>query len=117
MLGANLLFVAALGFVDARQASVYPAIVTDQIRPRLDTSGGRLFFDGHWGVQYYATQIGGEPFDELHPPSLRVGDLVVVAKLAWPKLTHPPTETRIKALREFEAAISERGEQHSDRAA
>jgi Dolichyl-phosphate-mannose-protein mannosyltransferase len=90
MLGANLLFVAALGFADARQASVYPAIVTDQIRPRLETSGGRLFFDGHWGLQYYATQIGGEPFDELHPPSLRVGDLVVVAKMAWPKLRHPP---------------------------
>lgn len=90
MLGANLLFVAALGFADARQSVVYPAIVTDQIRPRLETSGGRLFFDGHWGLQYYATQIGGEPIDELHPPSLRAGDLVLVAKMAWPKLRHPP---------------------------
>ncbi len=39
MLGANLLFVAALGFADARQASVYPAIVTDQIRPATGDVG------------------------------------------------------------------------------
>ena len=80
----------ALGFVDSRQASVYPAVVAEEIRPRLEKSGGRFFFDGHWGLQYYATQIGGEPIDELHPPGLRVGDLVLVAKMAWPKLRYPP---------------------------
>ena len=34
MLGANLLFVIALGFVDVRQASVYPSVVTEEIFPR-----------------------------------------------------------------------------------
>ena len=90
VLGGNLFFVFALGFADSWQANVYPAVVADEIRPRLEKSGGRFFFDGHWGLQYYATQIGGEPVDELHPPSLRVGDLVLVAKMAWPKLTRPP---------------------------
>ena len=90
VLGGSLLFVFALGFVDSRQASVYPAVVVEEIRPRLEKSGGRFFFDGHWGLQYYATEIGGELIDELHPPSLRVGDLVLVAKMAWPKLRYPP---------------------------
>jgi Dolichyl-phosphate-mannose-protein mannosyltransferase len=90
MLGANLLFVAALGFADARQAKVYPSVVAEEIRPRLEISGGRLFFDGHWGFQYYASQIGGTPIDELRPPSVRAGDLVVVAKQPWPKLKHAP---------------------------
>jgi hypothetical protein len=90
LLGVNLLFVAALGFADAQQASVYSSVVADEIRPRLEKSGGRLFFDGHWGFQYYASQIGGVPFDELRAPSLRIGDLVVVAHNPWSKLTHPP---------------------------
>ena len=90
MLGANLLFVLALSLADARHASVYSSVVAEEIRPRLEKSGGRFFFDGHWGFQYYASQIGGVPFDELRPPSLRVGDLVVVAHNPWPKLKHPP---------------------------
>jgi hypothetical protein len=90
LLGANLLFVLALGFADARQASVYPLVVAEEIYPRLKMLGGRLFFDGHWGFQYYVSQIGGEPFDELRPPIFRVGDLVVVAKQPWPKLKHAP---------------------------
>ena len=90
MLGANLLFVTALSFADARQANVYPSVVAGEIRPRLNMLGGRFFFDGHWGFQYYASHIGGTPFDELRPPSLRAGDLVVVAREAWPKLKHPP---------------------------
>ena len=90
ILAANLLFTAALGFADARQASVYPSVVAEEIRPRLEKSGGRLFFDGHWGFQYYASQIGGEPLDELRPPIFRAGDLVVVAKMPWPKLKYTP---------------------------
>jgi hypothetical protein len=90
ILSANLLFVAALGFADARQARGYRSVVGEEIGPRLQRSRGRLFFDGHWGFQYYASQIGGLPFDELRPPSLRVGDLVVVAKNPWPKLKHAP---------------------------
>jgi hypothetical protein len=90
MLGVNLLFVTALGFADARQANVYPSVVAEEIRPRLQKLRGRFFFDGHWGFQYYASQMGGEPFDELTPPMLRAGDLVVVATQPWPKLRHPP---------------------------
>lgn len=90
ILGANLLLTAALGFADARQASVYPTVVAQEIRPRLEESGGRFFFDGHWGFQYYASQIGGEPIDVLEPPTLRAGDLVVMAKMPWPKLKQAP---------------------------
>jgi len=90
IVAANLLVAAALAFADARQARVYPSVVAEEIRPRLQKSAGRLFFDGHWGFQYYASQIGGEPLDELKPPIFRAGDLVVVAKVPWPKLKHPP---------------------------
>jgi len=90
LLGANLAFVLALGCADARQASAYPSIVTEEIRPRLKVLGGRFFFDGHWGFQYYASQIGGEPIDEWRPPIFRAGDLVVVAKMPWPKLQGAP---------------------------
>lgn len=90
ILGANLLVTAAIGAADARQASVYPAVVSQAILPLLKKTSGRFFFDGHWGFQYYASQIGGTPFDELRPPLFRAGDLVVVAQMAWPKLTHPP---------------------------
>jgi hypothetical protein len=95
LLGANLLFVLALSFADAWQASVYSSVVAEEIRPRLKMLGGRLFFDGHWGFQYYASQIGGEPIDESRPPVLRAGDLVVVAKQPWPKLKHPPQATEL----------------------
>src|SRR5262245_19567330 len=90
MFVGNLLFVIALGFADARQARVYPSVVAEEIRPRLKKSGGRFFFDGHWGFQYYASQIGGTPIDELNLPALSVGDLIVVAKKAWPKLRQSP---------------------------
>ena len=90
LLGANLLLVLALSFADARQSSVYPLVVAEEIRPRLKLLGGRLFFDGHWGLQYYASRTGGEPVDESRPPIFRAGDLVVVAKQPWPKLKHPP---------------------------
>ena len=39
VLGGNLFFVFALGFADSRQAKVYPAVVADEIRPRLEKSG------------------------------------------------------------------------------
>jgi len=90
MFVGNLLFVVALGLADARQAWVYPSVVAEEIRPRLEKSGGRFFFDGHWGFQYYASQIGGTPIDELNLPALRAGDLIVVAKTAWSKLKQPP---------------------------
>ena len=54
---------------------------------------------GHWGFQYYAEQIGGEIIDKFHPPALQPGDLVVVAKTAWPERQDPPTAAAL----EFEA--------------
>ena len=56
-----------------------------------------VFFDGHWGFQYYAEQIGGEPLDGLRPPVLRAGDLIAVAKKPWPKLLQPASRSRIES--------------------
>jgi hypothetical protein len=95
VLGSNLLLTIALAVADSREADVYPTVVAKDIHPRLKESGGRLFFDGHWGFQYYAEQIGGEPLDGLRPPVLRAGDVVAVAKKPWPKLPQPAYAPRL----------------------
>jgi len=89
VVGLNLLFVIVLGLADARQASIYPVVLANAIRPHLERSGGNFYFDGHWGFQYYAERLGGKPIDEQRPPRYRAGDVVVVAKMPWPKLMHP----------------------------
>ena len=39
--------------------------------------GGTLWFMGHWGFQYYMEQLGGHPFDRLHP-QIKTGDYVAI---------------------------------------
>jgi 4-amino-4-deoxy-L-arabinose transferase-like glycosyltransferase len=38
---------------------------------------GRLWFQGHWGFQYYMEEAGAEPIDWYKTP-LKIGDLIVV---------------------------------------
>ena len=38
---------------------------------------GTIWFQGHWGFQYYAQENGWRPFDSKHP-AVRPGDLIVL---------------------------------------
>lgn len=38
---------------------------------------GRLWFEGHWGFQYYLEQLGAEPLD-LKNPQAEAGDLIAI---------------------------------------
>jgi hypothetical protein len=39
---------------------------------------GKLWFQGHWGFQYYMEQFGAKAFDSLHSEALAKGDVVIV---------------------------------------
>jgi len=40
--------------------------------------GGTVWFQGHWGFQYYLQELGARPWDVLHPGRARAGDQVLV---------------------------------------
>lgn len=46
------------------------------IRERSEGAVGRLFFEGHWGFQYYLEALGGAPLDVNAP--LYPGDLLAI---------------------------------------
>jgi hypothetical protein len=54
----------------SRQAA---ALIVEKTRGR----GGELWFEGHWGFQYYMEQAGAAPLN-LRQPQIRPGDFVAV---------------------------------------
>jgi hypothetical protein len=62
---SDYLFAAA-----ARQCAV-------QCHERYGQSGHTLWFQGHWGFQYYLAELGGQAVDKRHP-AFRDDDLLVV---------------------------------------
>lgn len=48
-----------------------------QVYSKYSTGQNRLWFQGHWGFQYYMQQSGATAVDEAHSP-LQPGDLVAV---------------------------------------
>ena len=57
---AGLVIALAVAIGDARTANVSREYVAEQLVPLHRKLGGRFFFDGHWGFQYYAQKAGGE---------------------------------------------------------
>jgi 4-amino-4-deoxy-L-arabinose transferase-like glycosyltransferase len=47
-----------------------------QISTRLQPQSRRVWFQGHWGFQYYFEPLGARPLDRVHP-SLQRGDFLV----------------------------------------
>jgi hypothetical protein len=89
LIGMNLLLVVIIAVGDSRLANGYREMIAQQVGPLLEGHEGKFYFSGHWGFQYYSEQIGGEAIDETRPPVLQAGDLMVVAKTAWPDVLQP----------------------------
>jgi hypothetical protein len=47
------------------------------VAEKYSRTPGTLWFQGHWGFQYYMQQFGGTPVDFKNSP-LKLGDLVAV---------------------------------------
>jgi hypothetical protein len=55
----------------------------EQILTTDRPAGGTLWFQGHWGFQYYMEKGGARPWD-FRLPRLLVGDVIVVPRNNWP---------------------------------
>jgi len=103
VIGFSLVLVLAIAIGDAKIAESYRWVAREHISHLRAASQEKLFFSGHLGFQYYMEQLGGRHIvrSQVDPPSLRGGDVVVVAATPWPPLTRPPVregqvlETRI----------------------
>jgi hypothetical protein len=89
LIGVNLLLVVFIAVGDSRLANGYREMIAQHVGPSLEGHEGKFYFSGHWGFQYYSEQIGGQAIDETRPPLLQAGDLMVVAKTAWPDALQP----------------------------
>jgi len=49
----------------------------NQVREKYARTTGTLWFQGHWGFQFYMEQFGGKPVDFKHP-ELTTGDFVAI---------------------------------------
>jgi 4-amino-4-deoxy-L-arabinose transferase-like glycosyltransferase len=98
VLAVNGFFVLCLGIGDASTANLYRAFVEREVRPRVTAGSGTLYFDGHWGLQHYASRLGGVAVDRRAPPELRDGDILITARNAFPVST-----SEIQPLRTFES--------------
>lgn len=98
-LAVNAVFVVALGIGDARTANLYRDFVSREVEPRRSPGGGTLYYDGHWGLQHYASRLGGIAVDRRTPPEIREGDLLVSARNAFPV----NTRTGAQVVTTFEA--------------
>jgi hypothetical protein len=67
----------AVAFADYRLAGSAPAAIRE-IDRRVETMPkGTIWFQGHWGFQYYAQAKGWRPFDSRQP-NPQSGDLIVL---------------------------------------
>ena len=87
-LAANLLVTISIAAGDLFAANIYRTFAGNELKA-LRERQNRVFFDGHWGFQYYAERAGGELIDKRKSPRFQPGDSVVIAKTPWPSLLQP----------------------------
>ena len=71
---------ALLGLLVARSDYLLAAAARQcalQTRERCGRSGQTVWFQGHWGFQYYLAELGGQALDKRHP-GFRDGDILAV---------------------------------------
>jgi hypothetical protein len=83
-LAASLALAAAVAIGDAKTANLYREFVETVVVPRNAESAGRVFFDGHWGFQYYMEREGAEILNYYRQPKWREGDVVFIARNPFP---------------------------------
>jgi 4-amino-4-deoxy-L-arabinose transferase-like glycosyltransferase len=79
---AALTLTIAVG--DARTANLYRLFIGETVAPLVSETGGTFYFSGHWGFQYYAEAIGGQSLEEGRQPDLAPGDVIAIARNAFP---------------------------------
>jgi 4-amino-4-deoxy-L-arabinose transferase-like glycosyltransferase len=63
-------------------------------------AGGPVYFEGHWGFQYYMQQAGAEPADIRKTP-FRAGDMLLIPENATNSFGPPPGFRLAGRVREF----------------
>lgn len=72
----SLVLCLVVAWGDYRLANAQRDAVT-MIEGDLQGTGEDVWFQGHWGFQYYMEQAGARPFD-VRDPQVRLGDFLVV---------------------------------------
>ena len=85
----NFFFVLTLSIGDVAIGNGYRQVVQEEVLPSLKRSGGRFYFSGHWGFQYYAQLAGGQVIDKRQEPQYKDGDLIVIPTTAIPDIVAP----------------------------
>jgi 4-amino-4-deoxy-L-arabinose transferase-like glycosyltransferase len=75
-LGFSLVVALLIAWADYREAGSARDAATAILR-RADTDAARVWFEGHWGFQYYMEQQGARPLDRDHL-RLSLHDVIVV---------------------------------------
>ena len=76
-LGAATVLSLLVSFADYRLAESARTAVRDITQKIQSSPTQTVWFQGHWGFQYYAQENGWRPFDSKQP-SVRPGDLLVL---------------------------------------
>ena len=75
------LVVSAILSMMAAQADFHQASTarkcTEQVCAKYTTASGRLWFEGHWGFQYYMQSFGAWPLDFNHS-EIKSGDILII---------------------------------------
>lgn len=61
----------------------------NEIHARLSGSPGPIYFEGHWGFQYYMEKLGAKPAD-LRNSAFHVGDILVIPENTSNSFGPPP---------------------------
>jgi 4-amino-4-deoxy-L-arabinose transferase-like glycosyltransferase len=61
----------------------------NEIHARLSSSTGPIYFEGHWGFQYYMEKLGAKPADLRNSP-FHVGDILVIPENTSNSFGPPP---------------------------
>ena len=87
-LSASLLVSLAAAWSDASLAGT-ARIAAAQIHEALQSQPGTVYFEGHWGFQYYMQQLGVKPAD-VRNSIFRTGDIVVIPENTTNSFGPPP---------------------------
>jgi hypothetical protein len=99
--GAVSLWVAR---ADVNLANVSRDAATQLYQQHAKETAG-LYFEGHWGFQYYMEKLGGHPAD-LRTTPFRAGDIVIIPENATNTFGPPPGFTLTGTIATFEVPSS-----------
>jgi len=83
---------------DRNVARADRAAATD-LCAKYQKPGRTIWFEGHWGFQYYMEKFGASPLDQVHP-EVKFGDVVVVPNSA-PSVSRPASSSKSSTTPRF----------------